>query len=81
MSSYVMRKCKVCGESSFVDKSKLYTGYELKCGHSQKDDIPVKSASIIDPVVLGRVGTAQEFKNFVDRVMSVNGANSTLRKY
>lgn len=82
MTTYVYRECKTCGECSSVDKSLLYSGYTLKCGHSQCDEAPVRlGGGIMDAARIGIKSTSSEFKNFVDKVMSQKGARNDLRKY
>ena len=82
MTTYVYRKCKTCGETSGVDKSLLYSGYTLRCGHTQTDEYKEKlGGGILDGARIGIRSTSPEFKNFVDKVMSQNGARNDLRRY
>nr|DAM80140.1 MAG TPA: DNA-directed RNA polymerase [Caudoviricetes sp.] len=81
MTTYVQKRCKVCNAFIMVDKEHLYTGYTPPCGHEYKEEAPIKAGQVMPGIVSGRVSASSEFKNFVDRVFTVKGANHNLRKY
>lgn len=81
MTTYVQKRCKVCNEFIMVDKEHLYTGYTPPCGHEYKEEAPIKAGQVMPGIVSGRVSASSEFKNFVDKVFTVKGANHNLRKY
>lgn len=85
--TYSQVRCPACNKYVMVLKDKMYEPFVCKeCGEEvQLINYTDKSSLLYGGgcpgIVSGRVSTSSEFKNFVDKVFTVKGANHNLRKY
>ena len=81
MTTYVCRKCEHCGKSAMIDKDMVYNWVCATCGQSNGEQEKNTSAAIVRGDRVGAVRPDSEFRNFVDKIHSVRGANDNLRKF
>lgn len=64
-----------------IDKDTVYNWDCATCGQSNGEQEKNTSAAIVRGDRVGAVRPDSEFRNFVDKIHSVRGANDNLRKF
>lgn len=85
MASYVQLQCGHCGEYQLVAKDKRFEPYECRrCHKTVEHELPQSTGVLGIISDRSRVGAklSSEFRTGVlDKIMSVNGAANSNRKY